>query len=179
MSEQAIIELIQNDKYRLGILRCVQKLPIEQAYVAAGFIRNMVWDHLHDMQQPTELMDVDVIYFDANEPQAHQFQYQLQLQAIMPEVTWQVRNQAYMHIRNKDKPYQDLVDAMSFWPEKETAIAIRKINEQQFECVSAFALESLFGLKLSYNPKRQLAIFQQRLADKQWLKKWPKLQVVV
>ncbi|QBG34426.1 nucleotidyltransferase family protein [Litorilituus sediminis] len=179
MSTEKVIELLKNDKHRLAILDCVYRLPIKHAYVGAGFVRNMVWDHLHDLPQSTELTDIDVIYFDCYEPQEKQYQYEQRLNAMMANVNWQVRNQAYMHLRNKDKAYQNLLDAMSYWPEKETAVAIRKLDEARYECISAFSLASLFNLQLSYNPKRPLSVFQQRVADKQWLQKWPKLRRVI
>ena len=179
MFTEKIIELVKNDKHRLAILDCVHRLEIKQAYVAAGFVRNMVWDHLHQLTQSSELLDVDVIYFDCHEPQEKQYQYEQQLKAMMANVNWQVRNQAYMHTRNQDKPYHSVLDAMSYWPEKETAVAIRKVDDITFECLCAFSLASLFNLQLTYNPKRQLSVFQQRVANKQWLKKWPKLHMVI
>jgi hypothetical protein len=96
----------------------------------------------------------------------------------MPELNWQVRYQAKMHLRNNDKPYLNSVDAMSYWPEKETAMAIRKLENQDYECVSVFGFDSLFDLKLSHNTKRTKAIFEHRVKSKQWLNHWPKLVLV-
>ena len=35
------------------------------AWLAAGFIRNLVWDQQHGYLRPTPLPDIDVIYLDA------------------------------------------------------------------------------------------------------------------
>lgn len=174
-----VIRLIEKDNIRVKALENVASLDLPECYIAAGFIRNLVWDSLHNKQIPTSLNDVDVIYYDANESNetAH-LEYESRLSALMPELNWQVRNQAKMHLRNGDEPYLNSVDSMSYWPEKETAVAIRQLDNQGYECVSAFGFDSLFNLKLSHNPKRTKAIFEHRVKSKQWLEHWPQLVIV-
>src|SRR5699024_12615064 len=47
------------------VLKTVDRLKCKDAWVCAGFIRNKVWDVLHDMK--TSLNDIDVIYFDSDD----------------------------------------------------------------------------------------------------------------
>ena len=146
--------------------------------MAAGFVRNLVWDHLHNKPVSTPLNDIDVIYFDADEADNNMYlKYEKTLTILMPQVNWEVRNQAKMHARNGDQPYQNILDSMSYWPEKETAVAIRKIDHNQYECISAFGLDSLFNYCITHNPKRNIDIFEGRLNSKDWLIKWPMLKV--
>ncbi|MGF1755134.1 nucleotidyltransferase family protein [Vibrio makurazakiensis] len=174
-----IIQLIKQDPVRVQALDCVKGLDLPQCYLAAGFVRNLVWDHLHHRSTPTPLNDVDVIYFDSDEVNDQRYlELEQQLLLEMPQVNWQVRNQAKMHLRNGDEPYQDVVDAMSYWPEKETAIAIRKLSDHRYQCISPFGYESLFDLNVTYNPKRKRLEFEERLEAKGWLSTWPKLNVV-
>jgi hypothetical protein len=174
-----ILALIKQDQLRLEALNCVEKLNLPQCYLAAGFVRNLVWDHLHNYSQATVLNDVDVIYYDANESTHDKFKdYELLLNESMPQLNWQVRNQALMHTRNGDFPYESTIDAMKFWPEKETAVAIRKVANNDYECESVFGFESLFNLQVTHNAKRKRDIFNHRLKSKKWLIKWPKLKVV-
>jgi len=178
------IQLIKQDALRVKALDCINKLNLPHCDLGAGFVRNLVWDHLHQKPNPTPLNDMDVIYYDAAETDETLYlKYETQLNALLPDVNWQVRNQTKMHIRNGDEPYHDIVDAMSYWPEKETAVAIRKIDhyasENHYECISAFGFESLFNLQVSYNPKRHRDIFETRLQSKQWLTHWPRLKVTV
>ncbi|WP_373952666.1 nucleotidyltransferase family protein [Vibrio pomeroyi] len=173
-----VITLIKQDLLRMQVLECVSQLGLPQCYVAAGFVRNRVWDHLHGFDAPTPLNDIDVIYFDRNDtPYESAIRYEAQLQESLPELNWQVRNQANMHIRNKDKPYQSSLDAMSYWPEKETAIAVKQNCDGEIECISAFGLESLFDLKITPNPNRNRDVFDQRVQSKNWLTHWPKLTI--
>ncbi len=120
-----IVELIKQDPIRVEALAHVSQLGLPQCYIAAGFVRNLVWDSLHNFNEPTPLNDVDVIYFDPIEfnSSAH-LDYEELLKARMPQLKWQVRNQATMNERNGDEPYQSSLDAMSYWPEKETAVAV-------------------------------------------------------
>lgn len=175
-----IIELIKSDELRLNALECVRLLDLPECYIAAGFIRNLVWDDLHHKSKKTPLNDVDVIYFDLNESNPNKFiEYESRLSALLPLLNWQVRNQALMHVSNNDQPYSSSLDAMSYWPEKETAIGIRKLLNGNFDCISAFELGSLFNLQITYNPKRSKSVFKHRIKSKGWLNKWGNLIVVL
>ncbi|ELI1836849.1 nucleotidyltransferase family protein, partial [Vibrio alginolyticus] len=68
-----IVELIKQDPVRVKALECVSKLGLPQCYIAAGFVRNLVWDALHGFDVATPLNDADVIYFapDENDPNAY------------------------------------------------------------------------------------------------------------
>lgn len=60
--ETQLINIIKNDEYIISILKSVEKLNLNDAWVAAGLIRNKVWDVLHNINTP--INDIDVIYFD-------------------------------------------------------------------------------------------------------------------
>jgi len=170
--------LIKQDALRLQALDCLSLLDLPQGYIAAGFVRNLVWDHLHNKLIPTPLNDIDVIYYDVNEADMNKYKdYQERLNAMMPAVNWQVRNQALMHTRNGDTPYKSALDAMAYWPEKETAVAIRKLSSGELECIAAFGFNSLFNLQLTHNPERDKSVFEQRIKSKGWLEHWHKLSI--
>ncbi|MCG7531410.1 nucleotidyltransferase family protein [Psychrobium sp. MM17-31] len=174
-----IIELVAQDPLRVKALDAVAQLKLPQCYIAAGFVRNLVWDHLHQFAQSTPLNDVDVIYFDDSETDVNRYlAYEEKLKQLIPQFNWQVRNQAKMHLRNNDVPYLNSLDAMRHWPEQETAVAIRKTAKSEYECIAAFGFESLFALQVTHNPLRPREVFDGRVENKGWLKKWPLLKVV-
>jgi hypothetical protein len=161
----------------MSILRLVAELNLPDHYVAAGFVRNMVWDHLFSTN--TLLNDVDVIFYDPDDKEHYrESTAQSTLEKLDPSIKWQVKNQAFMHVRNGDPNYSCCADAMSYWPEKETAVAVKLLADGQIEVCAPFGVQSLIDGKLSYNPKRTKAVFHQRLEKKQWLNIWPKLRVV-
>jgi len=158
------------------LLQAVQALQLPDCFIAAGFVRNLVWDHLHGYT-PTSLNDVDVIYYDKQQQLVPE-ELERKLAGTLPDVNWQVKNQAVMHSRNQDTAYQNSTDAMRYWPEKETAVGARLNSNKQLELAAPFGVRSLLEGKLTHNPLRSKAVFEQRLASKQWLKKWPKLEVI-
>ncbi|MCL1127331.1 nucleotidyltransferase family protein [Shewanella surugensis] len=173
-----IITWIKQDLMRLKALECAASLNLPDGYIAAGFVRNLVWDHLHKKSISTPLNDIDVIYFDdAALNSDNDKVMEAELVRLMPEVNWQVRNQALIHIRNGDRPYLNIRDAMRFWPEKETAVAIRQLESDTYECIAAFGFESLFQLLVTHNPNRSRDIFDERVSSKRWLTHWPQLTV--
>ncbi|NVK55326.1 MAG: nucleotidyltransferase family protein [Alteromonadaceae bacterium] len=175
-----VVALIKRDPMRTEALNWVYKLKLPQCYIAAGFVRNLVWDSLHNITPATPLNDADVIYFDPTESDIDACaKYEAQLSHSMPQLRWQVRNQATMHIRNGDEPYKSTVHAMSYWPEKETAVAVRQTSVNQYQVAAAFGLECLFNFSITHNPKRSRAIFDHRVNCKGWLSRWPSLNVAI
>lgn len=174
-----LVNLLKKDQVRLDALHYVYQLNLPDCYVAAGFVRNLVWDSLHGLDIFTPLNDVDVIYFEPSELNASVYlEYETRLKTVMPSLNWQVRNQANMHRRNGDRRYKSSLDAMSYWPEKETAVGIRQIGNDSYECIAAFGFESLFSNCITHNPKRSKEVFETRVYGKNWLKRWPDLKVI-
>ena len=171
-----IPDLMRADAQRMKMLTAVASLNLPDCYIAAGFVRNLVWDHLHGFDQ-TPINDVDVIYFDGSQS-LNPDRIQKQLSALLPDIHWQVKNQAVMHARNGDAPYLDSQHAMAHWPEKETAIAVRLVDVDKIEVCAPFGAQSLFMGHISHNQKRSLEIFDKRVASKHWLGTWPQLKVV-
>ncbi len=173
-----LIELLLKDPVRMNVLSIVRSLNLPDCYVAAGFLRNLVWDSLYLTE--TKLNDVDVVFYDKSDS-ANLASQKItdQLNQTYPDISWDVKNQAFMHIRNGDEEYTSSLDAMSYWPEKETAIGAALSEDGSISIVSAFGLESLFNGKVSYNNKRSKEVFLTRLASKQWLQRWPQLHLVV
>ena len=175
---ETLERIVSQQEFHMRALKAVKNLGLPDCYIAAGFIRNLVWDHIHYHSTPTPLNDCDVVYFDALEQgdTAH-LMYEQRLNQLMPEVKWQVRNQAKMHIRNNDQPYRDTLDAMRHWVELETAVGVKLNEEEQLVFCSVFGWESVFAGLITPNPLRDMAIFEHRVSSKQWLKRWPKLKI--
>jgi len=170
--------LIKADVERMEVLSIVKTLYLPDCYVAAGFIRNLVWDHIFSTSTP--LNDIDIVFFDPlDKSNTRAKEITAQLNKQFPDFDWQAKNQAFMHHRNHDHPYKNTLDAMTFWPEKETAIGVSLDNNAALKFIDAFPLNNIFDGKITYNPKRNECVFRQRIAQKQWLKIWPSLQIVI
>ncbi|KVX00369.1 nucleotidyltransferase family protein [Shewanella frigidimarina] len=178
---------LQQDETRLAALMVCQKVMQQQGItdwlISAGFIRNLIWDNLHNMASQS-LNDIDVIYWRDNNPSSAEDQAIQAMLIKQIDLPWSVKNQARMHLRNGDMAYISCADAMSFWPEKQTAIGVKLASiddltsaEFQLQVTSVFGLSCLFDLSLSPNPKRDKAIFNHRVSQKGWLIHYSKLLV--
>ena len=79
----------------------------------------------------------------------------------------------------KIKAYSSLFDALSAWPETATAIAVRLTENDLLEIIAPFGLSDLFELKLRWNPHLvSYETFLNRVIEKQWLQRWPKLELI-
>lgn len=174
----AIAIWLQADERRMACLRAVASLNLPDWCIAAGFVRNLVWDRLHGYEDASPLNDVDVLYFDPrdqSEERDRAFEVRLSTLQDMP---WSVKNQARMHVRNRDEAYRDTMDAMSYWPEVETAVGARLDGEGRLELVAPFGLASLMAGTVTMNPRRpKPEAFRERVEAKRWLQRWPKLHL--
>ena len=159
-------------------LNVAASLVLPDWCLAAGFVRNLIWDHLHGYQERTPLNDIDLIYFNKDQDGKKIdliYEETLKLRLNLP---WSVKNQARMHVRNDDQPYLSSEDAMSYWVEVETAIGAT-LSDGKVQLVAPFGVEVLMLKSISINHKRvKRDAFQERITSKEWLKIWPDLTVI-
>lgn len=65
--EEQLVHIILSKSWFMEALLTVRELKLSSWCIGAGVIRNIVWDHVHHFQQPTDLWDVDVAYFDPSD----------------------------------------------------------------------------------------------------------------
>ncbi len=176
--ELELTNIIKSDQLLMSILETVQALQLNDCWVAAGVIRNKVWDTLHNVQ--TEINDIDVIYFDKFDCSIEKEKVlESTLQEIMPNQPWSVKNQARMHIKNKMPAYSSSFDGVAHFPETPTAIAVR-LNNEKLEILAPYGLNDLFaGLVRPTPPFNQNAklhaIYSNRIQSKNWGSIWSQL----
>ncbi len=180
LGETQIIAWLAEDKLRTKALETAAELGLADWCIAAGFVRNLVWDKLHGYHDPTPLNDLDLVYFDpANTDKSLDQNYERVLKKRC-DLPWSVKNQARMHLRNGDSPYLDCAHAISHWVEIETVIGAFKNTDGEVKLVAPLGLESLFSSTITYNQRRaNLPLFFKRVSNKQWLSRWPKLSTLV
>jgi uncharacterized protein len=166
--------------WRRAVLEAVRRQRLGDWAVGAGFIRSAVWDTLHDHLEPTPLADVDVLYFDRDDlSREREAAIEEALTAAMAGVPWSVRNQARMHLRNHDQPYADTMDALRYWLETPTAIAIR-MDGHGPSLLAPFGTTDLIDMVCRPTPRghEKLTEYRQRVAEKNWRARWPKVRVL-
>jgi len=174
-----LIALIKTDAHVMGLLNTCRDVLGEGAWLSAGKIRNTVWDlRLGGTPSATHADDADVLIFKTTEMSPElETRAEAELTAAMPGISWQVRNQARMHIRNGDRPYRDIRDAMSFWLETATSVAARLGGGGTVEVLSAHGLNDLMAGIVRPTPRGEEKFdeFQNRVRSKNWAARWPGL----
>ena len=156
------------------------------AYLSAGVIRNWIWSHLHGQKYDFHQTEVDVVFYDAEEiNQQRTLKLKSLLEAKYPDQIWDITNQAHVHHWYKTEsghtiqPLKSMSEALSYWPETATAIAVRMDEQHQIEVIAPLGLSDLFELKLRWNDRFvSRGVFEQRVKTKRFLERWPQLEIV-
>ena len=141
-----IADIIAQDPVGMEQLRAVRALALPDWCIAAGFVRNRVWDHLHGIAPPRAPVDIDVLYFDAADLSKETEQgFEARLAALLP-APWQVRNQARMHVWKNLPQHKSTSDAMTYWLETVTAVGVRLEADDRLTVVAPLGTDDLLGL---------------------------------
>jgi hypothetical protein len=160
-------------------LKRIKTLNLSDCYVAAGYVRNYIWDTLHGYSTRTPLNDIDVIYYNREEiDEEIEKEYEWILERETGSSKWSVKNQARMHISNGDQPYKSIEDAISHWPETVTAVGIRLEDDNSLSIISPYGLEDLFEYRVRKSPLfKDDSYYMSRVTKKNWKKLWPRLEI--
>lgn len=176
-----IAALIEGQPDMMRLLRVVERLALPDCWIGAGFVRNAVWDVLHDRAPDCALLnDVDVVFFDgADASRRRDDAIEGKLRLTCPGVPWSVNNQARMHARNNDDPYADTSAAIARWPETATAVAAR-FTGGRVELLAPHGVDDLLNLIVRPTPAfaARHDVVDERLRTKGWLSRWPRLTVL-
>ena len=175
-----IAQIIAQDPVGMEQLRCVRQLALPDWCIAAGFVRNRVWDHLHGIAPPRPPADIDVLFYDATDTgKARELAYETRLGALLP-APWQVRNQARMHVAKALPRHKDTADAMTCWLETVTAVGVRLESDDTLTVVAPFGTDDLIGLycrPTTFGHTRRDE-YDARIAAKRWRELWPNVRFV-
>lgn len=174
--DECLEAILRRAPLRLHALSIVRSLALPDGAIGAGFIRAAVWDEISGFTAASAVDDIDVLYFDPQDLSAeHDAIIEERLREIDPALPWSVRNQARMHIRNGDAPYHSTEDALRFWLETPTCVAVRLDAEDRFEILAPYGLEDLFAMAIRPTPRGRVRRqeYVARLTGKRWLERWP------
>ena len=181
MNEQDLIDMIKNDKWMMDVLREADKLNLSDWMIGAGFLRNKVWDKLHNIEREiADTSDVDLVYFDFNNTEEIDKELSRKMEGCLG-LKWEIVNQSYTHKwHNREIPYKNTSEALSEWVETATCVAVTLVNGEPKIC-APHGIDDLVNLIvrpcLSY--RNNLDVFYKRVESKDWLKKWPQLKIVL
>lgn len=183
MTNERLIQLIQEDEWMMDILKSAQSLNLPDWWICAGFVRAKVWDVLHGFSERTRLPDIDVIYFDSTVQSVElEKEYEQTLLHLQPHLPWSVKNQARMHIVNRIPPYESSIDAISKFPETATALGVKLNDYGKVVLAAPHGIEDVLNCQVKPTPyftqsEEQMEIYKDRVIKKNWKARWEKLEV--
>ena len=177
---QDVYDFIVDDPFRRSVIEAAKSLGLPDGAIGAGFVRQPIWDHLHGFQPTDRFADIDVLYFDPSDltPES-ELRIEQELGRRMPGVPWEVTNQARMHGHNDDPAYRDTEDAIAHWLETPTALAVRLAPRATVGLIAPFGFGDLLAIQIKPTAAgiRRSDAYRQRLHQKEWHQRWPKVRM--
>jgi len=178
-----IVQLVRADPWLMGLLETARSIGLAQWCIAAGAVRNLVWDHLHGHDTRTYPSDVDLPFYDGVKTDcSYEAEIQRRLSAARSDVRWEAVNQATVHLYTRDpRPYASIEEAMSRWADPVTAVGVYLTDTDQLTVIAPCGLDDLFSLIVRPNLVAPDAarVYRERVLSKGWLSRWPKLKIIL
>jgi len=174
--------MLSADATAVRQLKLVRDIGPKGAFIAAGFIRNRVWDAIYARSLPPLHADVDIVYFCKTDVSPERdYAFEKHLNDADGSTDWQVRNQARMHVFHGYPPFTSLEQGLMHWAETATSVGVQLDEQGEMHFVAPFGFNDLAHHILCITPamkEMDPAGFNARLEAKGWLKRWPRLRVV-
>jgi len=183
-NESEIIDLIQEDKWMMELLKSAQTLKLPDWWICAGFVRSKIWDVQHGFEKRTTIPDIDVIYYDrTNIGKSMEKEHEEALKRLLPTIPWSVKNQARMHSVNNVLPYISSVDAISKFPETATALGVKLGETDNVILTAPYGIEGVVNLRVEPTPYfceniDRMKIYEERIRKKNWQVVWSKVEII-
>lgn len=128
------------------------------------------------------LADVDVAYFEPGDTDSTERDADLEsrLRERMPELPWEVTNQAQVHtwfeghFGHAVPPLRSLEEAIASWPEYATCVGVFMTASGDLGVIAPHGLEDHFAQRVRRNPLRvSRETYRRRIEQKQYCLRWP------
>ena len=182
-NKQEILEAFRKNPDMMAILTVIRNLELKDSWLAAGSVRNFIWNLLSDKSPFDCETDVDVIFFDPDISYEETLSLEKKLREDFPQYQWELKNQVYMHQHSPGTaPYRSACDAVSKYPEQCTALAVRLRKDGQLELFLPYGTKDIEDFIVQPTPHflaspERLAVYTERIKKKDWQSKWPPLEV--
>lgn len=125
-------------------------------------------------------------YFDPDDlSEATERRYEKRLRELRPELAWDVKNQAAVHLWFHEvfghgvEPLRSMEEAVATWPETALAVGVGLQVDDTITITAPLGLDDLFSMVVRRNPKRvSVEMYEKRIAEKNYSKRWPGVRIV-
>jgi hypothetical protein len=184
LAGETLIRVLRRAPLLMEGLRAARDVDAPDWLIAAGAIRDAVWDDLHGRPLTTPPRDLDLGFFDPDDlTPDRDAEVEAALRARARDLPWDAKNQAAVHRWYPERfgiavePFRATADAVATFPETASCVGVRLRADDGIEVVAPHGLDDLFDCVCRHNPTRVPAgSYAQRVAEKGWRERWPKLR---
>ena len=97
VTEQWMLEQLQADPDMMTVLTIIRDLDLVDAWLAAGAVRNFIWNLLSGKPGFDATTDMDLVFYDPAISYEETQKIEQELKKVYPQYAWEVKNQVYMH----------------------------------------------------------------------------------
>jgi hypothetical protein len=179
-------EIVRSTDWLMRALSAARAVDPPDWLISAGAIRTAVWDHLHGYEERTPLADIDLGFYDPDDlSEEHEHEIARALREVLPTETWDVKNQAAVHLWYPEKfghqvePVDSTAAALATFPETAVCVGVRLRDDDTLLIEAPCGLHDLLALIHRRNPARvSVDEYERRLAGKRIAQRWPQVTVV-
>ena len=183
---ERIEEILRSTPWLMETLAAAREVDPPDWLIGAGALRTAVWDRLHGFDEPSDLADIDLVFFDSGDlTPGREGGVEDALRAELPGAPWDAKNQAAVHLWFPKKfgyevePLRSTAEAVATWPETATCVGVRLTCDDRLELVAPYGLDDLLGLVHRRNPARvSVEVYKRRLRTKRIAERWPRVRVL-
>jgi uncharacterized protein len=184
--ERELEQIVRSTEWLMRALVAARAVDPPDWLISAGAIRTAVWDRLHGYERRTPLADIDLGFFDPHDlSEGREREIRRTLEYSLPEETWDVKNQAAVHLWYRKKfghevaPLGSTAAAVATFPETAVCVGVRLRDDDSLRIAAPYGLDDLFDLVHRRNPAQvSVEEYERRLASKRVTARWPRVTVL-
>lgn len=180
--ETELIKIAAQETEIKEIFKILWSFNLNEAFLCAGSLRNLVWDHLANRQPNFLRNNLDLIYLNQNQSYEEFLTLQELIKLHYAKYLWNLEN-VYLNNLSSHQPYgKTITAALKTIPETCNAVGLNLTRQGRFQVIAPFGLADLFNFEIHPTPifaqdPHKLAFYQQRVAWKEWTQDWKNLKV--
>lgn len=181
ISSSALLDIICSVPEINRVFDEIERLRLNNAYIAGGVITQIVWNNLHGFPLLHNIKDIDIVYFDMHTKVSDKRLEINIMEAVGGGVKIDVTNQAFIHRWFKDEygvitpPLVSAEDGIATWLPA-FSIGVQR-TENVYYIYAPFGLNDLF--KMIVRPNRrsmQISVYQEK--TKGYKERWPNITII-
>jgi len=148
-------------------------------WLSAGVIRKLAWNNIYKKDHDIFFTPLNLIYFDKSDITDQRVKCFKKID--FGQKKFEIKNMAFEWKKRGNEPCQTLEDALKYWPDTATSVAIRLNNKKNIDVLAPFGLKDLFQGVIRPTPyfkENKIEEYRFRIHEKKWWENWPRVKIL-